>query len=85
MNPALLVRATTGGTQPAARIAAPLTTAQKLLLPLGVLLFDGLFWQEKGGLNVLLFAVFVVAAQLAVLPRHAMARRSGYFWLAAPH
>ena len=62
---------------------APLTTAQKLLLPLGVLLFDWLFWQEKGGLNVLLFTAFVVGAQLVLLPHHAAARRSGYCWLAA--
>ena len=61
----------------------PLTTAQKLLLPLGVLLFDWLFWQEPGGVNMLVFASYAVAAQLLLLPRHAAARRSGYFWLAA--
>lgn len=60
----------------------PLTRAQKLLLPLGVILFDWLFWEEAGGVNVLVFTLFVVAAQLVLLPRHAAARRSGYFWLA---
>ena len=59
-----------------------LTKAQKLLLPLGVVLFDWLFWQEKGGVNMLVFMVFVVATQLVLLPRAAGVRRSGYFWLA---
>ena len=61
---------------------APLTTAQCLLLPLGVGLFDWLFWRERGGVNMLVFTVFIVAAQLLLLPRQAAARRSGYFWLA---
>ncbi|GAA4025623.1 hypothetical protein GCM10022409_07030 [Hymenobacter glaciei] len=61
----------------------PLTAAQKLLLPLGVVLFDWLFWRERGGVNMLVFNVFVVVAQLMQLPRHAAARRSGYFWLMA--
>jgi hypothetical protein len=59
-----------------------LTAAQKLLLPLGAVLFDWLFWLESTGLNTLVFTVFVVAAQLYLLPRHAAVRRSGYFWLA---
>lgn len=59
----------------------PLTAVQKLLLPLGVFLFDWLFWREQGGVNILLFNAFVVVAQLVQLPRHAAARRSGYFWL----
>jgi len=66
----------------AASTATPLTAAQKLLLPLGVVLFDWLFWHEGGGVNTLLFTVFVVAAQLMMLPRHAAARRAGCFWLA---
>ncbi|MFD2721486.1 DUF4173 domain-containing protein [Hymenobacter monticola] len=60
----------------------PITKAQKVLLPLGMVLFDWLFWQETGGLNMLVFTVFVVAAQLVLLPRVAAVRRSGYFWLA---
>jgi hypothetical protein len=52
------------------------------VLPAGALLFDWLFWLEGTGLNVLVFTIFVVAAQLYLLPRHAAARRSGYFWLA---
>ncbi|MDO7876540.1 DUF4173 domain-containing protein [Hymenobacter sp. ASUV-10] len=67
---------------PAQPAPLPLTAAQKLLLPLGALLFDWLFWLEGTGLNVLVFTIFVVAAQLYLLPRHAAARRSGYFWLA---
>ena len=59
----------------------PLTAAQKLLLPVGVVLFDWLFWRERGGVNMLVFTVFVVVAQLLVLPRHAAVRRSPYFWL----
>ena len=58
-----------------------LTAAQKLLLPLGVVLFDWLFWRERGGLNLLVFTTFIVATQLVQLPRHAAARRSPYFWL----
>jgi hypothetical protein len=60
----------------------PLTKAQKLLLPSGVLLFDWLFWQEKGGVNMLVLSLFVVVAQLVLLPRVAAVRRSAYFWLA---
>ncbi|WP_201981435.1 DUF4153 domain-containing protein [Hymenobacter rubidus] len=66
---------------PAATVVTPLTTAQKLLLPLGIILFNWLFWLEKGGLNMLVFTVFVAVAQLLMLPRHAAVRRSGYFWL----
>ncbi|WP_082685021.1 DUF4173 domain-containing protein [Hymenobacter sedentarius] len=65
----------------AAPVYAPLSMAQKLLLPLGALLFDWLFWLEKGGPNMLVFTVFLVAAQLVLLPRVAAVRRSGYFWL----
>ena len=66
----------------ARRPALVLTAAQKLLLPLGPVLFDWLFWLEGAGLNMLVYTVFVVGAQLYLLPRHAAARRSGYFWLA---
>ena len=62
-------------------VRTPLSAAQKLLLPLGVVLFDWLFWRERGGVNLLVFTVFIVAAQLGMLPRHAAVRRSGYFWL----
>ena len=58
-----------------------LTAAQKLLLPLGIVLFDWLFWRERGGLNMLVFTIFVVATQLVQLPRHAASRRSPHFWL----
>ncbi|WP_035565445.1 DUF4173 domain-containing protein [Hymenobacter sp. IS2118] len=59
----------------------PLTAAQKLFLPLGALLFDWLFCLQKAGSNVLVFTVFVVVAQLVLLPKVAAVRRSGYFWL----
>ncbi|UOQ52973.1 DUF4153 domain-containing protein [Hymenobacter cellulosivorans] len=59
----------------------PLTALQKLLLPVGAILFDVLFWQERMALNMLLYTVFVVGGVLASLPRHAAVWRSGYFWL----
>ena len=59
-----------------------MSAAQKLLLPVGAVLFDYLFWMERGGLNMLVFTLFIVGAQLWMLPRHAAVRRSGYFWLA---
>ena len=55
--------------------------AQRWLLPLGVVLFDWLFWREQGGVNMLIFTIFAVVAQLIMLPRHAAVRRSAYFWL----
>ena len=60
----------------------PLTSLQKLLLPLGAVLFDFLFWQEQAGLNLLIYTLFVVAAVLVTLPRHAPVWRSGYFRIA---
>ncbi len=66
---------------PAPASSAPLSRAQQQLLPLGMVLFDWLFWDEQWGMNMLVFSVFVVAAQLVLLPRLAAARRSGYFWL----
>ena len=68
-------------TTAAATPRPPLTAAQKLLLPLGIVLFDWLFWRERGGLNMLVFTIFVVATQLVQLPRHAASRRSPHFWL----
>lgn len=63
------------------RAAFPLTALQKLLLPVGAILFDVLFWQERMAFNMLLFTVFVLGAVLAILPRHSPVWRSGYFWL----
>ena len=63
--------------------SVPLTRVRKFLLPVGVVVFDWLFWLEKAGPNMLVFTAFIVAAQLAMLPRHAAVRRSGYFWLMA--
>ena len=81
MNPALQSAVSWPTERPAKSAPLPLTAAQKLLLPLGAVLFDWLFWLEKGGLNMLVYTVFVVAAQFIILPRHAAVRRSGYFWL----
>ncbi|MBH8558212.1 DUF4153 domain-containing protein [Hymenobacter negativus] len=58
-----------------------LSTSQKVLLLLGVVLFDYLFWREGGGVNMLVFTVFILVVQFVLLPRHAAVRRSGYFWL----
>ena len=82
MNPSLQPAGQWSVPTTAATAARPsLTAIQKLLLPLGVVLFDWLFWRERGGLNMLVFTIFVVATQLLQLPRHAAARRSPYFWL----
>ena len=63
------------------RVPLPLTALQKLLIPVGAVLFDLLFWNQETGLNLALYTVFVVGATLAGLPRHAAAWRSGYFRL----
>lgn len=65
----------------AATARPPLMAVQKLLLPLGVFLFDWLVWRERGGVNMLVFYTFIVVAQLVQLPPHAAARHSGYFRL----
>ncbi|WP_400193733.1 DUF4173 domain-containing protein [Hymenobacter sp. B81] len=56
-----------------------LTAAQKLLLPLGVLLFDLLFWRQGVGLNLAMYTLLAGAALLTTRPRAAW--RSGYFRL----
>ena len=81
MNPSLQPAGQWSAPTAAAAARLPLTAAQKLLLPLGVILFDWLFWRERGGVNMLVFNAFIVVAQLVQLPRHAAARRSGNFWL----
>lgn len=67
--------------RPAAALPFPLTALQKLLLPVGAILFDVLFWQERAALNMLLYTLFVVGGVLAGLPRPVPAWRSGYFRL----
>ncbi|WP_460676154.1 DUF4153 domain-containing protein [Hymenobacter coalescens] len=57
-----------------------LTATQKWLLPLGVVAFDVLFWQQGLGLNLAIYTLLAVAALLAGQPRAAW--RSGYFRLA---
>ncbi|GAB3834726.1 DUF4153 domain-containing protein [Hymenobacter jeollabukensis] len=56
-----------------------LTATQKWLLPLGVLAFDVLFWQQGLGLNLAIYTLLAVLALLAGQPRAAW--RSGYFRL----
>ncbi|WP_026351488.1 DUF4153 domain-containing protein [Hymenobacter aerophilus] len=63
----------------ARRRPLPLTALQKLLLPLGAVLFDVLFYRQGVGLNLALYTLFVVAATLMGLPKHAAVWRSGYF------
>ncbi len=65
----------------ARRLPLPLTALQKLLIPAGAVLFDVLFYRQGVGLNLALYTLFVVAATVAGLPRHAAAWRSGYFRL----
>ncbi|HEX8656953.1 MAG TPA: DUF4173 domain-containing protein [Hymenobacter sp.] len=86
MNPVLPKPPLTGTLQPnpayfVGPTTTPLTATQKILLPLGVVVFDWLFWRECGGVNMLVFTIFIVAAQLLRLPRYAAARRSRYCWL----
>ncbi len=47
-----------------------------VLVPLGALLADYLFYFEKPGFNLLAYTVFVLAVQLGRLPRHAAVWRS---------
>lgn len=82
MDVSLLSESSWPAAAPKAAVS-PLTAAQKLLLPLGIALFNWLFWAEKTGVNLLVYSAFVVVAQVGLLPRHVAARRSGYFWLAA--
>ncbi|AYA38665.1 DUF4173 domain-containing protein [Hymenobacter oligotrophus] len=56
-----------------------LSTTQKWLLPVGLLLFDVLFWEQHLGLNLAVYALLAVAVLLASRPRSAW--RSGYFRL----
>jgi hypothetical protein len=76
LSPTLESNAARPGWRPA-RLA--LTVAQRWLLPLGVLAFDVLFWQQGLGLNLALYTLLAVAALLAGQPRAAW--RSGYFRL----
>jgi hypothetical protein len=65
-------------TTPAYRISARLAS---LLLAITVL-SDYLFWQELGGVNVLIYMVLLIGAHLALLPRYAPVRRTAAFWVA---
>jgi hypothetical protein len=63
---------------PAYRISARL--ASLLLFATG--LSDYLFWHELVGVNGLIYMIFLVAAQLLLLPRYAPVRRTAAFWVA---
>jgi hypothetical protein len=52
------------------------------LVATSAILSDYLFWHESAGLNVLVYMVFLVAAHLVLLPRHAPVRRTASFWVA---
>ncbi len=52
------------------------------LLATATVLSDYLFWHESAGLNVLVYMLFLVAAHLVLLPRHAPVRRTAGFWVA---
>lgn len=63
---------------PAYRISARLAS----LLVLATGLSDYLFWHELVGVNGLIYMAFLVAAQLFLLPRYALVRRTAAFWVA---
>ncbi len=52
------------------------------LVVVSALLSDYLFWEEIGGVNVLICMLFLVGAHLALLPRYAPVRRTAAFWVA---
>jgi hypothetical protein len=64
---------------PAYRISTVLGS----LLAVGTVLSDYLFWHESAGLDVLVYMLFLVAAHLVLLPRHAPVRRTASFWTVA--
>ena len=63
---------------PAHAISARLAS----LLAVSAVLGDYLFWQENGGVNVLVYMLFLVGANLLLLPRYAPVRRTAGFWVA---
>ena len=82
MNPVIPLPDNSHAAVPLQSVAAtPLSLVQKLFLLLGVVVFDWLFWREDGGVNMLVFTLFIIIVRFVLLPRHAAARRSGYFWL----
>ena len=53
------------------------------LVATSAVLSDYLFWHESAGLNILVYMLFLVAAHLVLLPRHAPVRRTVSFWVVA--
>ncbi|MGI4736345.1 MAG: DUF4153 domain-containing protein [Janthinobacterium lividum] len=51
------------------------------LVAASAVLSDYLFWHQSAGVNVLVYMVFLVAAHLVLLPRHAPVRRTMGFWV----
>ncbi|TGD79030.1 DUF4173 domain-containing protein [Hymenobacter wooponensis] len=58
----------------------PLSILQKLMVPLGAIAFDVLFWNQEVGVNLALYSLFVVVVTLLGLPRHAPQWKSAGFW-----
>ncbi|WP_167855467.1 DUF4153 domain-containing protein [Hymenobacter fodinae] len=57
-----------------------LTALQKVMVPLGAIAFDVLFWNQEVGLNLALYTLLVVGLTLLGLTRHAAQRKSVGFW-----
>ncbi|QJX45888.1 DUF4173 domain-containing protein [Hymenobacter taeanensis] len=70
------------GPRPQAHRAKPLalSTLQKLMLPLGAIAFDILFWNQEVGLNLSLYTLLITVVTLLGLPRHAAQWHSVGFW-----
>ncbi|WP_375418745.1 DUF4173 domain-containing protein [uncultured Hymenobacter sp.] len=64
--------------KPGYRAPALLAT---VLVPLGAVLCDYLFYSEAAGFNFLVYTAFILIVQLARLPRHAAVWRAWAFWV----
>lgn len=65
-------------TKPGYQAPALLAT---VLVPLGAVLGDYLFYGEKPGVNFLIYTTFLLAVQLGRLPRHAAVWRTSALWV----
>jgi hypothetical protein len=66
--------------QDKSRFRAPAMLAN-VLVPLGALLADYLFYLEKPGFNFSVYILFILAVQLLRLPRHAAVWRAAGLWV----
>jgi hypothetical protein len=69
----------TAAAAPTYRLSALLAS----LLAAATALGDYLFWNQRPGVNVLVYMMFLVVAHLVLLPRHAPVRRTAAFWVVA--